>query len=92
MPTMSAESKVAYVLQTSPRPVTVEEIAEYWEGRYALGTIRKVLADQQRKGNAWRGFGRRYWWGGPSCAWWWNRISAAAEGLGQTFDPGGFPR
>ncbi len=53
---------------------------------YAVGTIRKSLTRLYRKGQLWRGQGRRFWWGGPTVAWWWIRVKAEEEGFGQIYD------
>ena len=80
----SADSKIMYRLQVSPRPLTVEEIQ--LNESYAAGTIRKSLMRLYRQGLLWRGRGRKWGWGGPSCGWWWIKTRAEQEGLGQIYE------
>ena len=80
----SADSKIMYQLQTSERPLNVDDLV--WATLYAAGTVRKSLMRLYRQDRLWRGTGRKFGWGGPRVAWWWTKTRADQEGLGQIYE------
>jgi len=86
---MSSESKVMYALETSDRPVTLDELVDVTG--IPSRTVRRCLYRLRDRCRLFRARGRRYGFGGPSCVWWWARRRPSEDGNGQIYTAGGPP-